>query len=196
VDIGGAKDSLTENIKKFVSKDPKLKLIVVLGLLGMLLILISQFTAGGAAPASQPDRAAASFTADQYIEDMENRLKTLISGIEGVGRAEVMLTLESGVEYVYAREEKRNSDITRDPGSEQQAGRIYEKENIEQRYILIDTEYGRKQALVLTERQPKIQGVIIVCEGADNIRVQDKLVSVVTTALGISSARVCVVKIG
>ena len=196
MDIGGAKDSLTENIKKFVSKDPKLKLIVVLGLLGMLLILISQFTAGGAAPASQPDRAAASFTADQYIEDMENRLKTLISGIEGVGRAEVMLTLESGVEYVYAREEKRNSDITRDPGSEQQAGRIYEKENIEQRYILIDTEYGRKQALVLTERQPKIQGVIIVCEGADNIRVQDKLVSVVTTALGISSARVCVVKIG
>jgi len=59
----------------------------------------------------------------------------------------------------------------------------------------VDTEFGRREALVLTRRPPRVQGVVIVCEGADNILVQEKLISVVTTALGIPSTRVSVVKI-
>ena len=59
----------------------------------------------------------------------------------------------------------------------------------------MDSEYGKKEALVLTQLEPKIQGVVIVCEGAGNIRVEADLTNVVTTALNIPSTRVCVVKI-
>ena len=71
---------------------------------------------------------------------------------------------------------------------------MYEKENVEQKYLLIEQD-GEKQPLITTELQPKIQGVVIVCDGADNARVQWDLINVVTTALNISSDRVCVVKI-
>ncbi|HHY53268.1 MAG TPA: hypothetical protein GX499_08515 [Clostridiales bacterium] len=181
--------------KDFFSKDVRLKIIVLLGLIGMLMILISQFLSrGAAAPQKPPNEATASFTSEEYIASLESKLQKLVSGIDGVGRAEVMITLESGVEYVYAQEQKRNTDTTREPG-EDDAILVNQKENVEQTYILVETEYGKREALVLTQKQPKIQGVVVVCEGADDIRVQEKVTSVVTTALGIPSNRVCVVKI-
>jgi stage III sporulation protein AG len=190
-----AKVKITEIIKPFFQKEARLKFIVALGLLGMLLILISQFTQRPAAPAGPPENAVDCNSAEEYATMLENRLSVLISDIEGVGRNKVMVTLESGVEFVYAREEKRGTDITRDGGEDPLTGRVTQRENIEERYILIDTEFGRRQALVLTQLQPRIQGVVIVCEGAGDARVQQKLISVVTTALGIASTRVCVVQI-
>lgn len=183
-------------VKEFFSGEGKLKLIVLLGIAGMILILVSQLAGRDKAPQEPPDEATATFTTEEYIAGLEDKLTNLVTGIEGVGRAQVMVTLESGVEYVYAQEEKRNTDTTREPGGEEQpAVTVMQKENVEQKYILIETEYGKREALVLTQLQPKVQGVVVVCEGADSIYVQQKLTSVVTTALGIPSTRVCVVKI-
>ena len=191
---------LTGAARGFFAKDRKLKLIVLIGLLGMALIFISQLigTKEPAQPELPPaDGPGVSYTAAEYVKALEERLLGLIASIDGVGRAEIMVTLESGVEYVFAQEEKRNTDTTREEGDgEQVMGRVYQKENVEQRYILVDGEAGKKEALIKTELQPRIQGVVIVCEGADQIRVEHNLISVVTTALGLPSSRVCVVKIG
>jgi stage III sporulation protein AG len=43
--------------------------------------------------------------------------------------------------------------------------------------------------------QPKIQGVVVVCEGAEDARVQLTLTSVITTALDIPSTRVYIARI-
>ena len=182
-------------LKKLVSGDGKIKIVVALGLLGMALILLSQFFSIGEKSAKDIDTATAQFTSEAYIADLEAKLTSLISGMEGVGEARVMVTLESGVEYIYAQEEKRNTDVTQEGGATE-AARIYEKENVEQKYILVETQNGKKQPLLKTERQPKVQGVVIVCEGASNIHVEQDLINVVTTALNIPSTRVCVVKIG
>ena len=189
-------EKLKEQVTRFLSKDLKVKLIVMLGILGMALILISQLTGtgGGNTFGQPPTVSPPEFTNEEYIRMLEHRLQALISEIDGVGRNKVMVTLESGVEYVYAQEERRSTDTTRDLGSELAVGgRV--QESVEQRFILVDTEFGRREALVLTRRPPRVQGVVIVCEGADNILVQEKLISVVTTALGIPSTRVSVVKI-
>lgn len=185
------KAALSEKIRKLLGGDWKLKLIVALGLVGMALILISQFVE---TKSTEPDASTAQFTSEQYIADLETKLTALIIGMEGVGEARVMVTLQNGVEYIYAQEEKRNTDTTREGGSAAASLRVNEKENVEQKYILID-QNGKKQPLLQTELQPKIQGVVIVCEGADNILVEQNLINVVTTALNVPSNRVCVVKI-
>lgn len=185
--------SLAERLKKFFSGDKKTRIIVAVGLLGMALILLSQLLSAGDGRSGEVDASTAEFVSEQYIDDLEAKLTGLISGMEGVGQARVMVTLESGVEYVYAQEEKRNTDTSREEEAEVSA-RVYEKENVEQKYILVD-QNGKKQPLLKTELQPKVQGVVIVCEGADNVRVETNLIHVVTTALNISSSRVCVVKI-
>ena len=183
-------------LKRLLVGEGKVKLIVLIGLLGMALILISQLTDRGSPVQNGQQQAlrTAEFTSSEdYIRHLEERLQTLISEIEGVGRNKVMVTLESGVEYVFAQEQRRSIDATTPGGDIQAGGRT--SESVEQRFILVDTEFGRREALVLTRLPPRVQGVVIVCEGADNIHVEQKLISVVTTALGISSTRVSVVKI-
>lgn len=181
--------------RQLFAGEKKIKIIVFLGLLGMALILLSQFFGGGNPAPKEIDTSTAVFTSEQYIVDLEAKLTNLITGMEGVGEARVMVTLQSGVEYVYAQEEKRNVDKTQDSDA-QAVGRIYEKENVEQKYILVENSGGKKQPLLQTQLEPKVQGVVIVCDGADNVRVEQNLINVVTTALNIPSTRVCVVKIG
>ena len=53
---------------------------------------------------------------------------------------------------------------------------------------------GVRRPLVLTELPPRIQGVVVVCEGAGSAPVASRVIDVVTTSLGITSLQVCVVQ--
>ncbi|MCL2056996.1 MAG: hypothetical protein FWH02_07255 [Oscillospiraceae bacterium] len=177
--------------QKLLGKDAKVKLLVILGLLGMGLILLSQLLGGQPAtgpPVDSPGSPAL-FTSEEYVARTEERLRGLIIRIEGVGSAEVMVTLANSGELVYAKEEKRSLDKSGDGEN------ITSRENVQTSFILVDAGMGSRQPLVRTQLEPKIQGVVIVCEGADDLRVRQSLINVVTTTLGISSAKVCVEKI-
>ena len=128
----------------------------------------------------------------EYLEKTEARLERLLSGVQGVGKVSVMLTLEHGVEYRYARDEKlsQNSTTTYSSGIPQ---RLEEEQEQEQSYLLVDYSGGRRP-LVLTELPPRIQGVVVVCEGAGSAPVASRVIDVVTTSLGITSLQVCVVQ--
>ena len=174
----------SKGLNNVLKKGVTVKLIVTAGLVGMVLILMGQLTDSPgrrAPPPSGQNRApavsASQMSAEEYAGMLEQRLEELVSSIQGVGRARVMVTLEHGVEYVFAQEERSGAD------------------SMQVSYVLVDTEFGRRQPLVRTQRQPRVQGVIVVCEGADDVRVQQKLINVVTTALNIPTTRVCVVKI-
>jgi stage III sporulation protein AG len=181
---------LPEILSKLFSGDRKIKLIVALGLVGMLLVLLSQFLPG---EKREVDSRTAQFTSKEYLDELETELTALITGIEGVGRAEVMVTLENGYEYRYAKEEKRGTDTTRE-GGEDTAQRIHEKETLEETYLLVD-QNGARQPLLQTEVQPRIQGVVVVCDGAADPRVQLTLTGVLTTALNIPSTKVYIARI-
>ena len=167
-------------------------LILALGLMGMLLLLFAQSGDTPEAPPGQEANLSAELASGHYAEQVEARLTSLIEEIDGVGRAKVMVMLENTGEAVYAREEKRSLDSSGTPQAPE-GGTL--RESSEDRYVLIDNGYGQKEALVETQLEPKVRGVIIVCEGAGDMYVQQRLINVVTTALGISSSRVCVEKI-
>jgi len=185
-------------LSNLLSGDIKTKLIVAVGLVGMLLVLISQFVGSGAASAKEKapqDTTTAQYTTEEYAAQLEEKLQRLISSIQGVGTTQVMVTMEHGVEYVYAQQEKSSTDKKLEPGSEESGERLDYKYNVEYSYVFVDNGYGDKQPLLRTELQPKVQGVVVVCEGADDIRVEQSITNVVTTALHIPTTRVCVVKI-
>ena len=172
---------------KGISTQQRTLLVLGIGILGMLLIF-----------ASRPNEklSAGIIEAEDYtVRDhnlyLEERLLSLVSRIDGVGRVDIMITLENSGEAVYAHEEKRVVD--RQSG---ESGTTAEKESTELKYVMVEGGNGRRQALVETQREPKIQGVVIVCEGAEDVRVQARVINVVTTALHIPSTRVCVEKIG
>ncbi|MEG2769744.1 MAG: stage III sporulation protein AG, partial [Oscillospiraceae bacterium] len=112
--------------------------------------------------------------------------------VEGTGNVKVMITIESGEQYIYAQAEKTNSDLSTNDASETKE--TNEKSTYQSDYIIVEDDSGGKKALTETTLQPEIKGVAVVCEGADNIAVQDNITQMVSTVLGISTNRVCVIK--
>ena len=165
------------------------QLLVAAGLGGMLLIGLSQvMPPGREEPAPQP--ASQEAQTQDYARQLEQRLDSLVESIEGAGEARVMVTLENGYQRVYARSEKVDSDVLEDIRSGEER-KTQEKQVTEQTYVLIDGS-GGEEPLVTAELEPRVKGVVVVCEGGDRPEVVGKVVDAVTVALDISSARVSV----
>lgn len=163
------------------------RLILTAGAVGIGLILLSQFW-----PEKQAAPATAQLSAEEFVAKTEEKLKTIVGSIEGAGQCQVMVTLENGVEYVYASQQKVNSDRVEDTG--ENSNKLQQRDDTEQNIIIVDTQDGR-QGLLVTEIQPTVKGVVVVCEGGDQALVQKRITDAITTALNISSKRVCVSKL-
>ena len=63
--------------------------------------------------------------------------------------------------------------------------------------ITLDTseenEYGKSKDMLLSVKAPEIRGVIVVCDGGDNIIVKEKVTSAVSGVFGISTTRISVI---
>lgn len=188
------KEKALEIWKKAVSifnTDKKIKWIVLIGMIGILLILLSEILPQSTK--TPQDAVSVSIDNETFCRQTEEKIYNLVSSIQGVGKAQVWVTLESGAEYVYLQEEIRNTDTTKDYDSEG-VKTLREKDNSEQKYILVNKN-GEEQPLLQKQLEPTVQGVVIVCEGAGSAQVNEQVVNAVTCALGISSNRVYVAQL-
>ena len=176
--------NLTERVRAALHGDRGRKWIVALGVAGIALIFRSAVLPKRSSHAAVVSSAPA---ATDYAEELEQRLTDLIGRIDGVGECRVLVTLENGVKYQYAQEEKNQYSAQQDGDS----GRTAQENNTQRSYVVIDSGSG-KQPLVITERTPEVKGVVVVCAGADNVQVRQRVTEVVTTALALTSIQVCV----
>lgn len=179
-------------LDKVAGNEKGRRIIVVAGIIGIALILLSNFIPS--VSGKKTEESGREITSEQYARNLETQLSDVIASISGVGTSKVMVTLASGVEYIYANEESKNSDISEDIQGETRS-RVQQSDDVQQKYIIVDSPDGGKQALVQTEILPRVQGVVVVCEGGDQPAVQQSIIDAVTTALDISSTRVCVTKL-
>ena len=184
-------NKIKEYIKKFLSQENHKKLVIILGFTGIFLIFVSNiFKNKKAAPTKLTEDKK---TSEQYSSTLEKNLENIVSSIKGAGNAKVLVTLENGAETVYATEEKKNKEAMEDKANGETT-RKKESDDCEKKYITIKDSEGTEHALAVTEIQPKIKGVIIVCPGGEDPTVQQRIITAITTALNISSNKVCVTK--
>ena len=168
------------------------KWLTALGIAGMLLIMLTGLwpDIGGQKALAQDTGG----TLTTYAQQTEQRLAEILKQVKGVGAVHVMVTLENGVEYRYAADEKQSGDsvFTYADGSAA-LSKVQEKEDRQQSYILVDSTGGKKP-LVLTELSPRVKGVVVVCSGAGNPVIRQRVTDAVTTALGVTSLQVCVIQ--
>lgn len=178
---------LLESIKA----DKKLAIIVFVGIAGILLLLASELVELPQKQEEEPKPAPKTASTEySYAEDIEKRLTNLISSISGAGKAKVMVTLENGVESVYAADEKQEQERS----SEEKSGgvEVNEKNGSESEYIILQSNGSRDEGMVIKVIQPKIRGVAVVCEGADSAYVQQRITQTVTAVLDIGASRVSI----
>ena len=175
----------------FLKSEKGGKIILAVGILAIFCIFLSGYFSGGDGEKSsqaQPGEAQI-LSADEYAAKLENKLTDIVGSIAGAGDCKVMVTLENGIQYVYAQEEKISENKTQD--STNSTTRTQESGDQQRTYLIVDGGSG-KQALVVTEVQPTIKGVVVVCQGGDIPAVQQRIINAVTTALAVNSTRVCV----
>ena len=163
-----------EKLKELTKKPVFLKAAVAVGVLMIIMILVWDFSDNDETARIDYTENEISFqSADLYAKETEEQLRSILMSIEGVGKANVMLTINSTEEYVYAETVKQGTSQS------------------ENSYVIID-KGSEKEALVKKINNPAISGVVIVCEGGDDPRVCEKIYKAVSTALDISTSRVYV----
>lgn len=179
--------------QKIAENEKYRRILLLIGMIGIALIFLSGYFKSDSPEDTNLPTTSSQITSEQYAEDLERRLEEVVNGITGGNNAKVLITLEKGVQQVYATEEKKSTQTTQDQGGNSST-KSQENNSLETKYILVKDADGSQQALAVTEIQPTVKGVIVVCENGDNPVLQQNVTNAVTTALNISSARVCVVK--
>ncbi|MGN0519487.1 MAG: hypothetical protein ACI4LB_01990 [Candidatus Fimenecus sp.] len=170
-----------KRIQELFKSEKRVRLLAVLGAVGVLLICLSEFISF---PSKQDAQAqTAEVSASDYCDTTEEKLEKIISQVEGAGRVQVMMTLESSDEKVYAADEKTDT----------KTGADTQQKSTDEKYVLIDNGTG-DDGILLKTNAPKVKGVIIVCDGGDNPTVANQITDAVSAALGIGANRVSVLK--
>lgn len=191
-----------KSLKKLFSpegSETRLRLIMFIGLAAIALIFLSDNflnkTASASADVGENYAAYVGYgDYNEYTARLEARLTEMISAVDGAGETKVMITLECGTEYVYASQQKTTSAMSENSDSSGKTSRD-EKRTGEENVILVDGDRG-EEPLILKEITPTVAGVVVVCSGADDVNVRQRITDIVTTALGTSSNRVCVTLMG
>ncbi len=172
---------MNDMVKKLAEKLKKPKVLMAVGLSGILLIFLSSF--GKSDSKAQNAQTVQSFSAETYRAETEEAISRLVSEITGSKDVSVVVTLENTVSYSYADKREESSS---DKSGEDAAVDTSLKED----YIIVRTADGGEQALLVTANMPQIRGVAIVCGGGDNPDLNQKILNAVTAALDITKKRV------
>ncbi|MBP0979271.1 MAG: hypothetical protein J6C55_01315 [Oscillospiraceae bacterium] len=188
--------NIKEKINSF-SDNKKQVILIIFLVIGVLMMLISGLSDNDEKKQkkylSNNYNNYNNFDINLYELDLENRLLDIVEKIEGVGKANIMVTLENSVEYIFAQEKREKIDKISDY-QDQATLKTQERNDEERKLLLVDGPNGKRQALVKTQLQPKIKGVVVVCQGGDNPSISQQVTSLITTVLNISSNRVYVTK--
>lgn len=178
------------DMKKLNLKNPNL--IFAAGLVGILLVAFASFTRQ---PTATPAMAGVSQPAapplESYEQKLEQRLEEILGRVAGVGEVQVMVTLESGYGYEYAKENKQGSDLLSDMRAEENQ-KTQEKTTREESYVMVDAGSGNKKPLVTKELEPSVKGVVVVCQGGNDPATVAKVLETVGVAAGVSSSKISV----
>ena len=186
-EAGGVKGGLSS----IYSNDKYKKIIIIAGLIGIALIFASGFFKNHE-ESVKTDHSK--LTTEQYTAQIEKSLTDVVSSINGAGQCKVLVTVENGTEMVYATGGKKNKEASEDR-SNGQTTKTQQTDDSEVKYITVKDADGTEKALAITEIQPTVKGVVVVCQGGDDPNVQKRVIDAVTTALNITSKRVCVTKL-
>jgi len=177
-----------------------LKWLFVIAAVGViLLILVSDFNMSQNAPPNvsnemtkEINRLSAEATSMRDYERLyEEGLQKILEKVAGVGQVSVMVNIDSTEEVVLGtntRLNQRNTDENDRQGGTRKVTELTDDKQI----VVLRGNSGGEEPLIVKRLKPNIRGVIVVAEGANNIRTQAILVDAVQRALNVSANKISI----
>lgn len=152
------------------------KYVLAVVALGALLLMWPGGRDAGEGGASGADRSEAELPA--AVGETEAAMEEILGRIQGVGRVEVMLTLQSGSELVLAEDTSLNySGSAQAPDDYQRSSKS----------VIADD-----GVVVRQEKYPQYRGALVVCDGGGSDAVRLKVVEAVAALTGLGADRISV----
>ena len=173
---------------------PQKNQLLILLLVGILLVVIAIPTSNkkkGSASDDSKDSgndSAASYvnTDEEYEQYLEKRVARALEYVQGVGKAEVMITLKSSGQKIVEKDQQSSSQNSEEEDS---SGGI---RNVEERTTDKTSIYeqgsdGSQSPYVSKELTPEIAGVLVVAEGGDNAVVVQNITEAIQALFGVEA---------
>lgn len=130
---------------------------------------------------------------DSYVENMEKRLEAALSRLDGAGEVKVMITLSSSAEVVLQKDSSGSLSETVEEDGEG-GSRSIRVQNMDETTVYT-SEGGQSVPYVVKTITPKVEGVIVLAEGAGEGNVSMEILDAVRVIFGIEAHRVKVMKL-
>jgi len=181
-----------------------LRLLLIIGGIGAALMLLNSFLPFKPVERNteqetvQPDTSEAwtkntssGSIFEAYENPIENRLKEILEQIVGVGKVDVLVTIDSTEEIVIARDASESEQITDE--TDRNGGRRHITSVSKNGQIVLHEVSGDNKPIVTKTINPRIRGILIVASGAENLTVRKLITQAVERGVNIPVNRISVV---
>lgn len=129
---------------------------------------------------------------EEYARQLEQRLRDILSQMEGVGKVRVMITLSSSRELVVEKEQPYLRSSTNENDAEGGSRLVSQLETEEN--TVYRTDGNVSEPYVIKTLPPQVEGVVVVAQGAGSGTVNRTIVELVQALFGVEAHKVKVVK--
>lgn len=190
------KDKLQEMVKKSEGKSEKKK---IENLVVFLVILIITIIAINTILSDKKDKKdntayielAETNKADESIEksnDLEGNLEKILAKLNGVGKVNVLITYSESNKIVAMYNENSKESTTEEEDTSGGKRTIQEVDTVKD--IVYKEENGSKVPVTEKIIMPKIEGAIIIAEGAENSNVKANIIQAVEAVTGLATHKI------
>lgn len=166
-------------VEKYAGILKKYKYAAIVLLIGLL------FLCWPTGEKKSQDTSVSAAGAEETLRKTQAEMEKILSGIEGVGKLELMLTVEAGSELILAREQSlAYSGSSAAPES-------YERSET---CVVLSRGSGGEEVVVTKNIYPVYRGALIVCEGGNDPRVKLAVTEAISALTGLGSEKISVVK--
>ncbi|MDB5056246.1 MAG: stage sporulation protein [Bacilli bacterium] len=125
-----------------------------------------------------------------YEHEYESQLREILQKIVGVGVVEVMVTIDSTEEVTVDKNVKDSQQVTNESDTNGATRRITDVTRSGD--TVVNQNSGNQNPFVLKYTKPKIRGVVVVANGAENLTVKKLLTEAVERGLDVPSNRISI----
>ena len=124
----------------------------------------------------------------ESTENLENKLKNILSKIQGVGEVEVCLNYSESSEVVAMYNENSSTSTTEE--SDDSGGTRKIEQTDTQKDVIFNEDNGTKTPITAKIIKPKIEGAIITAGGANNAEVKTNIIQAVEAVTGLATHKI------
>lgn len=174
--------------------------LLILLLVGILLVVIviptsDKKTADIAGNADSPGNTGTSNPNfdEEYEQYLEKRISRALEYVQGVGKAEVMITLKSSGQKVVEKDQQSSSQTTEEEDSSG-GTRSVRDNTADKTSIYEQSSDGSQSPYVSKELTPEIEGVIVIAQGGDNAVVVQNITEAIQALFGVEAHKIKIMK--